>query len=477
VKRRKPTAASLKKYASILTMSTICALTLSACGGSDNNGTPTSSNTVNVSADSTATGTLINSSKTVTLTFNSDGGSATNLQITATTLPSGWSANTSFSCPSVTTSGATCQLTLTYTPTAAEAQKSFTVNYSYTDATGATKTGTITITYSAVDPASVTAFAYITQRGAAANGGSILKCNVQANGSLADCADSGAGAALPGPVSLALSGKSIYFVNEPVGAIPGSVPSAYSVWQCSVDATTGALSGCAASGASETDGLSDFIVNNSNAYSLKRFGNQILKCTVDAATGAVAPDCAGQDTATGLSEPVNFVISGDKLYVANSDHSNSSVSICTVDATTGAVSSCGDANASAYDFTPTVDIDGVPTKVGVGPTGIAISNSTAYIVSSVNGNVVRCTIDATTGKFSACENNALISGATISPNRIAVQGNYAYITSTSSTAANNSIIECSIGSGGVLENCAAASVAPASFTSEISDIKLLPTVQ
>jgi hypothetical protein len=86
----------------------------------------------------------------VSVNFTTDDGNAA-IDLTLTTdlaaLPSGWSSTaTSLSCAIVST-GSGCQLPLMYAPTAA-ARGTLTLNYSYTDDSGATKTGALNIPYS-----------------------------------------------------------------------------------------------------------------------------------------------------------------------------------------------------------------------------------------------------------------------------------------------------------------------------------------
>jgi hypothetical protein len=76
---------------------------------------------------------------------------ATVLQVTSdlTTLPAGWSsASPSFACTLVST-GSTCQLNLSYTPTAYTTPGTLVVGYSYKNNAGQTKTGTVSIPYRA----------------------------------------------------------------------------------------------------------------------------------------------------------------------------------------------------------------------------------------------------------------------------------------------------------------------------------------
>jgi hypothetical protein len=74
---------------------------------------------------------------------------ATALQVTTdlTTLPAGWSSvSPSFACTLVST-GSTCQLNLSYTPTAYTPPGTLVVGYSYKNNAGQTKTGTVSIPY------------------------------------------------------------------------------------------------------------------------------------------------------------------------------------------------------------------------------------------------------------------------------------------------------------------------------------------
>ena len=104
--------------------------------------------------------------QSVSVTFTTDTGNATldaaarNLSVTTdlTTLPGGWSSPaSSFSCALVS-SGNGCQLMLSYAPTAA-GHGTLTLNYGYTDDTGASRTGSVEIPYSntAADTVAATA--------------------------------------------------------------------------------------------------------------------------------------------------------------------------------------------------------------------------------------------------------------------------------------------------------------------------------
>ena len=110
--------------------------------------------TNNIDAAATPTGE-INAvvgagNQSVSVNFTSDdGNAATNLVLTSdlSALPAGWSSTAAgFSCGIVST-GSGCLLPLTFAPTAA-ARGTITLNYGYTDDSGAARTGALNIPYS-----------------------------------------------------------------------------------------------------------------------------------------------------------------------------------------------------------------------------------------------------------------------------------------------------------------------------------------
>jgi hypothetical protein len=90
----------------------------------------------------------------VTVNFvTSDGNPASTFTITSplSPLPAGWSTGSStLSCTSVTT-GTSCQLALSYAPTAADSG-SITLTYGYANNSGIAKAGMVTIPYTATAP-------------------------------------------------------------------------------------------------------------------------------------------------------------------------------------------------------------------------------------------------------------------------------------------------------------------------------------
>jgi hypothetical protein len=98
-------------------------------------------------ANPTTVAAVTGSSNLVTVTFTTDDGNfASGLSADLSALPLGWTASaSSFACASVSV-GTTCQVTLTYAPTAA-ANSTLAFGFSYVNSAGTAKTGTVSIPY------------------------------------------------------------------------------------------------------------------------------------------------------------------------------------------------------------------------------------------------------------------------------------------------------------------------------------------
>jgi len=110
--------------------------------------TTTNDNVVGT-ANPTLLAAVTGSSNLVAVTFITDDGNfASGLSADLSTLPLGWSTPaSSFACASVSV-GATCQVTLTYAPTAA-ASGTLAFGFSYVNSAGTAKSGTVSIPYTA----------------------------------------------------------------------------------------------------------------------------------------------------------------------------------------------------------------------------------------------------------------------------------------------------------------------------------------
>jgi hypothetical protein len=110
--------------------------------------TTTNDNVVGT-ANPTMLAAVTGSSNLVAVTFTTDDGNfASGLSADLSTLPLGWTAPaSSFACASVSV-GSTCQVSLTYAPTAA-ASGTLAFGFSYVNSAGTAKTGTVSIPYTA----------------------------------------------------------------------------------------------------------------------------------------------------------------------------------------------------------------------------------------------------------------------------------------------------------------------------------------
>ncbi len=114
----------------------------------------TTNNTVAATASQGSLSVLTGSTTPITVTFvTDDGNPASALTVTTglSPLPLGWSSgSTTFTCSSITT-GTSCQVSLSYAPSVADAG-TLTLTFGYTNNSGLAKTGNIAIPYTATVP-------------------------------------------------------------------------------------------------------------------------------------------------------------------------------------------------------------------------------------------------------------------------------------------------------------------------------------
>ena len=109
----------------------------------------TTNDNIVATANPTVMAAVTGSSSAVMVTFTTDDGNVANgLSADLSTLPLGWTAPaSSLTCASVSV-GSTCQVSLTYAPTAA-ASGTLAFGFSYVNSAGTSKTGTVSIPYTA----------------------------------------------------------------------------------------------------------------------------------------------------------------------------------------------------------------------------------------------------------------------------------------------------------------------------------------
>jgi hypothetical protein len=330
----------------------------------------------------------------------------------------------------------------------------------------------------AVNPGSQAAYAYIVQAamnassitaGTVYTGGGLLKCTVDANGSLTECGSSGA-PTLNNPLSIAFSGSTAYIINQTAPDLEGGTGSGgqYRVLKCTVQ-TNGSLSGCADTlpgGSLENEFAFKLIANSSGSgYVLKE--RALLNC----------PSNFSSKCSTDLNSKVfpatahasDMIRVGNRLYVVDDGLISNRPSILSfdIDPATGQRSAESKTVTDAsFEQALRFDANTIDS-----PIEIAIKGSHDYIVTRYNNWVVQCSYNSTANTMTACVRTTPLTGlAGITPRNLAIQGNYSYITDSSQTSSENSIIKCSINeNSGRFENCIV--VAGLAFTTQIADIE------
>jgi hypothetical protein len=337
-------------------------------------------------------------SQAVTVTFTTDDGnpaSALSMTTDLGALPTGWSSSSpTFNCASVAF-GNGCQLALTYEPLAASSG-TLTLNYAYTNHSGAARTGSVAIPYQATSEhvyagelfdtmnycdinsdgtlsncaatsglSSTGAIAFKGSRAYVAElfNGAVHVCSVAADGSLSGCVDSG-GVTFFFPFAMTISGNFLYVANA---------QPPHTITYCTIE-SSGSLTSCAETTTLESaEGIA---FADGYVYISQPHSNAVNVCQQNS-DGSLS-NCA--TTGSGFAAPQDLVISGGYAYVTNTDADN--VSTCVVSAVDGTLSSC-------------------TTSPVIGqPMGIALRGSQAYVSTRAHG-INLCDVSGT-GTLSNC---------------------------------------------------------------------------
>ncbi len=361
-------------------------------------GTPSPSGTVNV---------VVGGSKPVTVTFNSNGGSpATNLAITGglSPLPSYWSGPGTFTCASVTTAGSSCQLSLTYAPTAYVAGGTLQLNYSYKANSGAANTGSVSIPYTATTHNNLA----VAQSPSGTVGAVVNSAPVPVT--LTFTTDDGN----PATAITITSGLSP-LPSDWSGPGTFSCPSASTGTGCQLAlayAPTVNGSGTVSLGYSYLDDSGTLKTGTANisyasipaALYITDTVSSVMRCTMSGTDGSLS-SCTS--VASGLAAPTGIAFSGKYAYVTPGAVATD-VDVCPVNAD-GSLGAC----TSAY----TASL----------PNALAVSGGYLFVSDAGGGgNVYGCTINAD-GSLSACNTNTSYIGAVNTTDGIAVTGANAFI--------------------------------------------------
>jgi hypothetical protein len=372
---------------------------------------------------------VLGNSQTVQVNFTTDDGkTATKLSITSglSTLPAGWTGPTSFTCASVST-GSGCQLSLTYKPTQTGSGPVVTLNFGYTNNSGAAKTGNVTITYMAtVDNAVTYAYSPSGTVNAVVGGNQTVTVTFNSNdGSPATNLQitSGLGASLPAGWS-APGTFTCTPVNPTGNACQLSLtytPTAY-VASGTLQLKYGYN---ANSGAAQTGSVMI-------PYTATTNNNVVVTPSPSGTVGAVVNSAA---------VPVTLTFTTDDFNPATAVTITSGLGTLPAGWTGPASFSCPSASTGtgcqlALAYAPTVNGSGTVSlgysylddsgtaKTSTANITYASIPAALYITDTVS-SVVRCTMSGADGSLSSC---ASVTTGLAAPIGIAFSGKYAYVT-------------------------------------------------
>lgn len=299
-------------------------------------------------------------------------------------------------------------------------------------------------------------------------GGSLLKCSVDTNGLLTACGPSGA-PTLNNPLSVAFSDSSAYIINQTAPDLEGGTGRGgqYRILKCTVQAN-GSLSGCVDTlpgGSLENEFAFKLIANsNGSGYVLKE--RALLNCPSDFTT-----KCSTDPNSQVFpvdAHATDMILADNRLYVVNDGHPSSAASILSfdIDPATGQRSAESKTVTDA-SFNQALRFDASVTDL---PVEIAIKGPNAYVLTRYGKWVVQCSYDSTANTMTACVRTTPLDELDgITPRHLAIQGNHAYISATSQIGFENSIVKCTISAAGAkFGNCAL--ISGPSFTTQITDI-------
>jgi hypothetical protein len=372
--------------------------------------TATTNNNIVNTVNPASLAVFTNSSTPVTVTFTTDDPNpASGLSITSglSALPAGWSSpSPGFTCPSVG-AGATCQLSLTYAPTAAGGGTLY-LTYSYNDNSGTAKSGTVSIVYAATVP-----HLYVAELlGPAGPPGLLYSCSLNPDGTLSICAQTGNGFSTPS--GIAFYGSNYAYVTDFFNN---------AVYVCSVGAD-GSLADCTNTGIilqlPNFQSPFQLAVNGSTLYITNaNSGGGVTTCAIG--TGGALSNCA---ESAGM---------GNSGIAVNSNYAYVGVGASTVDEC--AVGPMGSLTGCTPTGTGFSDVD-----------GISLANGYAYIANQSSGTVSVCSVSSG-GSLAPCANSTFAPG--IEPSSVAVNGGQAYVNDSN----NNNMYLCSVGNLGALGGC------------------------
>jgi hypothetical protein len=269
--------------------------------------------------------------------------------------------------------GNTCQLTLTYAPSAA-GSSTLSLTYGYNDNSGTPKTGSVSIAYAATP-----AHLYVAELS-----GTLFYCPLNIDGTLASCAATGGPFASPS--GIAFYGAHFAYVADFGGN---------AVFLCSA-AADGSLSGCTTTGSNFNEPRQLAVVGSTLYATNASMAGGVTTCSI--ANNGVLSGCIQSSGGTGTA---GIAANSTFAYVAVG---GGAVDVCAANLTGCVLTGSG--------FS-TVD-------------GIYLANSYAYVANQSTGTVGVCPVNAD-GTLGPCGNSA-VGGA---PSDVVINGNLAYVDDSS----------------------------------------------
>lgn len=381
---------------------------------------------------------VVGAASSVTASFDtSDGGAASALHIDLGALPAGWSGGASaFDCASFG-GGNACRLPLSYQPSAAVAQTSFDLAYSYLNSAGNTRSGKLTIAYAAVMPNTV--FASIAPAGMAVAGpGASQEVSLSfqpGDGNAARSLKLGAGVVLPEGWTIKSStlpcdrvdgtgACKLVLTFAPTSSLP---PQQLDLGFDYVNAAGQAQHGSASvrySSRVYRAYVADYGVGSGG----------VRQCEV-AADGSLL-NCAQAASTWPAPSTSRVLVSGAHAYVAASRsavNGTRALSVCAIDAD-GGLSNCADGGVSE-----------------TGLTGLALLGQYAYLVSSTDttaggaNRLTRCTLnDSGLVQQGSCAPVSLDAAGALAPAALTAFDSALYVAALDASNNGASLSRCTL---------------------------------
>lgn len=235
-------------------------------------------------------------------------------------------------------------------------------------------------------------------------GNTVTKCSVNSTtGAFSNCVDSGAGAVFVNPVGISLNsaGTQVYIDNSGNNGHP---TGSNTVTICTVN-SNGTLSNCADSGATgagfsvpwgniiNSAGTFAYVANDYANPPGNPSGNNITVCPINKDTGYFGSCFLSGNTGIAFGNPRGVILNNANTiaYVTNGGHAGTTgnfVSLCPINSN-GSFGDCVDSGVGA--------VFNEPEELSLNRAG-----TYAYIPNANNSTVSVCSINLTTGYFQSC---------------------------------------------------------------------------